>query len=70
MAEAASQLTSAVLAGDPGDSREFWEQMHAHLEENKFRVIWDKPGFRDFVRETPRVVADELTRRDAEGGSQ
>ncbi|MGI9658900.1 MAG: DUF6092 family protein [Gaiellaceae bacterium] len=64
MVEAASQLAAAVLDGDPGESREFWEQMRTHLEENKFRVIWDKPSFREFVHDTPRTVAEELTRRD------
>ncbi len=69
MVEAASQLTAAVLEGDPGENRAFWEQMQAHLEANKFRVIWDKPSFREFVRETPRAIAEELTRRDGEKGA-
>lgn len=67
--EAASQLASAVIDGDPGDSRAFWEDVHSTLEDNKFRVIWDRPGFREFVNETPRSVAEELTRRDTEEGS-
>ena len=69
MIEAASQLAAAVLAADPGENREFWEQMRAHLEDNKFRVIWDKPSFREFVKDTPRTVGEELTRRDQAGAA-
>lgn len=68
MVEAASQLAAAVLDGDPGENRAFWEQMKAHLDENKFRVIWDKPSFREFVAETPRTVGEELARRDRTSG--
>ena len=67
MVEAASQLAAAVLDADPGENREFWETMRAHLEANKFRVIWDKTRFREVVHETPRTVAEELTRRDQPG---
>jgi hypothetical protein len=64
LVQAASQLAAAVLEGDPGESRDFWEQMKTHLEENTFLVVWDKPAFREFVRETPRAVAEELACRD------
>ena len=68
MVEAASQLAEAVLAGDPSENRPFWEEIRAHLEDNKFRVIWDKPSFREFVAETPRAIGEELARRDRAGG--
>ena len=57
-----------MLAGDPGENRAFWEDIRAQLEENKFRVIWDKPSFREFVAETPRAVGEELARRDRTEG--
>jgi len=69
LVEAASQLAGAVLDGEPTENREFWEGVRSSLEVNKFRVIWDMPGFREFVRETPQEVAGELTRRDNDGTS-
>tara|TARA_B100000686_G_scaffold342680_1_gene422279 strand:- start:1266 stop:1589 length:324 start_codon:yes stop_codon:yes gene_type:complete len=64
MVEAASQLANAILEGDPGAHRAFWEQIQTNIDENKFRAIWDKQSFRDFVSETPRGIGEELARRD------
>ena len=70
LVEAASQLAGSIVEGAPAERRAFWQSVRDELEEKKFLVVWDKPGFREFVNEMPAKVARELAQRDQERGGQ
>ncbi len=61
--DAASQLAGYVLEHDPGDQRAFWEATKIEIDQKKGWLMWDRPGFRQFLAEMPAKVADELIRR-------
>ena len=58
--DAASQLAGYVLAHDPGDRRDFWEAVKTEIDQKKGWLMWDRPGFREFLAEMPGKVANEL----------
>jgi hypothetical protein len=60
--DAASQLAGYVLEHDPGGRRAFWEATKTEIDQKKGWLMWDRPGFREFLAEMPGKVADELIR--------
>jgi hypothetical protein len=60
--DAASQLAGYVLEHDPGDRRAFWEATKTEIDQKKGWLMWDRPGFREFLAEMPGKVATELIR--------
>ncbi len=63
--DAASQLAGYVLAHDPGeDRRDFWESIKTEIDQKKVWLMWDRPGFREFLAEMPARVATELAQTE------
>lgn len=61
--DAASRLAGYVLEHDPGDERrDFWQSTKTEIDEKKVWLMWDRPGFREFVAAMPGKVARELSR--------
>jgi len=62
--DAASQLAGRVLQHDPGDHRGFWEAIKAEIDVKKIWLMSDRSNFREFLRQMPAKVAQELTSRE------
>lgn len=60
--DAASQLAESVLANDPGERREFWEAIKTEIDQKKVWLMFDRPGFREFLAAMPGKVAKELVK--------
>ena len=61
--DAASRLVGYVLENDPGNERyDFWQTMKTEIDQKKVWLMWDRPGFRQFLGEMPGKVALELAR--------
>src|SRR6185436_9883348 len=58
--DAASQLAGYVLDHDPGERREFWQAVKTEIDQKKGWLMWDRPGFREFLAEMPAKVTEEL----------
>jgi hypothetical protein len=58
--DAAGQLAGYVLAHDPGSRRAFWQEIKTEIEQKKVWLMWDRPGFRQFLAHMPaRIVAEQ-----------
>jgi len=62
--DAASQLAGYVLQHDPGDRRDFWEAIKTEIDCKKIWLMSDRSNFREFLRQMPAKVAQELTSRE------
>ena len=63
--DAASQLAGYVLAHDPGDERRaFWEAIKTEIDQKKVWLMWDRPGFREFLAQMPGKAVAELARAE------
>jgi hypothetical protein len=60
--DAASQLAGCVLANDPGERREFWAALKTEIDQKKVWLMFDRPGFREFLAAMPGIVAAELAK--------
>ena len=58
--DAASQLAGYVLAHDPAERRTFWQATKNEIDQKKVWLMWDRPGFREFLNGMPGRVATEL----------
>jgi hypothetical protein len=65
--DACSKLAGHVLQHNPGDSRNFWEEIKAEIDLKKLWLMSDRLNFREFIKQMPAVVARELVRREAKG---
>ncbi len=63
--DACSKLAGHVLQHNPGDSRNFWEEIKAEIDLKKLWLMSDRENFREFIKQMPAIVARELVRRDA-----
>jgi hypothetical protein len=63
--DAASQLADIVLTHDitPNERRAFWEGIKTEIDQKKVWLMWDRPGFREFLNQMPGKVAGELARQ-------
>jgi hypothetical protein len=65
--DAASQLAGYVLEHNPGDEqRAFWEAVKTEIDQKKGWLMWDRPGFREFLTQMPAKVVAELARVEAQ----
>ena len=58
--DAASQLAGYVLANNPAERQVFWGAIKSEIDEKKVWLMWDRPGFRDFLAGMPAKVVAEL----------
>lgn len=59
--DAASQVAEAVLNNNAaGDRSAFWAALKQEIDDKKGWLMWDRPGFRAFLQEMPKKVADAL----------
>jgi hypothetical protein len=68
--DAASHVAGYVLSHDPGDRRAFWEAVKTEIDQKKVWLMWDRPGFRQFLAEMPGKVAAELGRSGSGSGTE
>lgn len=65
--DAAGQLAGYVLAHSPdNERRQFWEAIKTEIDQKKGWLMWDRPGFREFLAEMPGKVAAELARAEGQ----
>jgi len=62
--DACSKLAGHVLQHDPGDSRDFWEELKAEIDIKKIWLMSDRENFREFIKQMPAKVAQELISRE------
>lgn len=61
--DAASRLAGYVLENEVEiGRREFWQAVKTEIDQKKVWLMWDRPGFREFLQEMPGKVALELSR--------
>ena len=58
--DAAGQLAGYVLGNKPGKRRTFWKNIKTEIEQKKVWLMWDRPGFREFLAQMPAKVVSEL----------
>ncbi len=58
--DAASQLAGYVLAHNPTERQAFWEATKTQIDQEKVWLMWDRPGFREFLQGMPAKVTKEL----------
>ncbi len=63
--DACSKLAGHVLQHNPGDSRNFWEEIKAEIDLKKLWLMSDRENFSEFIKQMPAIVARELVRREA-----
>ncbi|HZD56035.1 MAG TPA: DUF6092 family protein [Anaerolineales bacterium] len=62
--DACSKLAGHVLQHDPGDRRDFWEGLKAEIDLKKIWLMSDRENFREFIKQMPAKVAQELISRE------
>jgi hypothetical protein len=62
--DACSKLAGHVLQHDPGDRRDFWEDLKAEIDFKKIWLMSDRENFREFIKQMPAKVAQELISRE------
>ena len=63
--DACSKLAGHVLQHDPGDSQNFWDEIKAEIDVKKLWLMSDRVNFREFIKQMPAKVSQELVRREA-----
>ena len=63
--DACSKLAGHVLQHNPGDSQNFWDEIKAEIDVKKLWLMSDRVNFREFIKQMPAKVAQELVRREA-----
>ena len=64
--DAASQVADVVLNNcADGERRAFWESFKQEIDEKKGWLMWDRPGFREFIQSMPAKVATEMVQSEA-----
>ena len=63
--DACSKLAGHVLQHNPGDSQNFWDEIKAEIDVKKLWLMSDRVNFREFIKQVPAKVAQELVHREA-----
>lgn len=66
--DAASRLLSVLLSKEQARDDPFLGGLKREIDEKKVWMMYDRPGFRDFVRDVPVLLAGRLKERAAAGG--
>ncbi|MEM7342787.1 MAG: DUF6092 family protein [Chloroflexota bacterium] len=58
--DAASQLAGYVLDHQPTERQTFWQVTKEEIDQKKVWLMWDRPGFREFLNRMPAKVTRVL----------
>jgi hypothetical protein len=61
--DATSHLIGFMLENGIEDPDGFYKSLKDEIDVKKLWAMWDQPGYFQFLRETPRKVAEEMTVR-------
>lgn len=64
--DAASRLMGYLLESNPELAASFMPEWKADIDTRKVWMMWDRPGYYQFLKETPAVIAAEIKRREEE----
>ncbi len=67
--DAASRLMGALIESNPELADSFMPAWKADIDTRKVWMMWDRPAFYAFLKESPATVAAEIKRRQQEEGS-
>lgn len=67
--DAASRLMGYMLQHSQGGDTAWLENFKRELDEKKGWMMWDRPGFFEFLGQVTAPVAEELKRRETAGES-
>ena len=59
--DAASQLAGYVLTHQPAKRQAFWQSTKTEIDQKKVWLMWDRPGFREFLGGLPAKVSEKLS---------
>ncbi len=62
--DAASRLMGYLLESNPELADSFMPAWKADIDTRKVWMMWDRPAYYQFLKETPAVVAEEIRRRE------
>ena len=62
--DAASRLMGYLLESNPELADSFMPAWKADIDPRKVWMMWDRPAYYQFLKETPAVVAEEIRRRE------
>jgi Family of unknown function (DUF6092) len=66
LVDAASRLIGFMEENGAIGSNDFLRELKVEIDTKKLWSMWDKPGYYQFLRETPGKVAAEMVRRGAD----
>lgn len=58
--DAAGRLANAMVAAGAGAERPWLAELHTSIEANKEQMMWDRPAFEEFLRDTAASVARSM----------
>lgn len=64
--DACSKLAGHILQHNPGGHRDFWEELKAEIDIKKIWLMSDRENFREFIKQMPAKVAQELLNREVQ----
>ena len=67
--DAASRLMGSLIESNPELADSFMPAWKADIDTRKVWMMWDRPAFHAFLRESPATIAAEIKRRQQEEGS-
>ncbi|MFM9107709.1 MAG: DUF6092 family protein [Chloroflexota bacterium] len=62
--DAASRLMGALLESNPDLAESFMPEWKADIDTRKVWMMWDRPAYFQFLKESPAVIAGEIRRRE------
>jgi hypothetical protein len=66
LVDAVSRLIGFMEANGAVDDGDFLSQLKAEIDVKKQWCMWDKPGFYNVLRETPRSMAEYVSAKSSE----
>lgn len=60
LVDAAGRLANAMVAAGGGEERPWLAELHQSIEANKELMMWDRPAFEQFLRDTAASVATSM----------
>lgn len=64
--DAASRLMGFLIESNPDLAASFMPAWKADIDTRKVWMMWDRPAFYEFLKESPATIAAEIKRRQEE----
>jgi hypothetical protein len=62
--DAASRMMGYLLESNPELAESFMPEWKADIDQRKVWMMWDRPAYYQFLKETPAVIAAEVKARE------